>query len=115
MTQASTISNNILVFRQQMGLTQESLAQFLGVKREMISYYENGTREPSVEMLLKLADLFGCELEDLIEDNPEALNTCLAFAFRADELLAEDLKTIAEFKKIVKNYLTLSNLKLGIK
>src|SRR6476620_7079559 len=99
MTQASAISNNILVFRQQMGLTQEALAQFLGVKREMISYYENGTREPSVEMLLKLADLFGCELEDLIEDNPEALNTCLAFAFRADELQAQDLETIAEFKK----------------
>ncbi|WP_026903896.1 helix-turn-helix domain-containing protein [Pedobacter glucosidilyticus] len=113
MNHASILSKNIVAFRKHMGLTQDALAQFLGIHREMISYFESDSREPSAEILLKLADLFGCELEDLLEDNPEAINACLAFAFRAEELAAEDLATIAEFKKIVKNYLTLSNLKLG--
>ncbi|WP_304065250.1 helix-turn-helix domain-containing protein [Pedobacter glucosidilyticus] len=113
MSQTSVLSKNIVAFRKHMGLTQDALAQFLGVQREMISYFESGSREPSAEILLKLADLFGCDLEDLLEDNPEAINTCLAFAFRAEDLAVEDLATIAEFKKIVKNYLTLSNLKLG--
>jgi transcriptional regulator with XRE-family HTH domain len=96
-----------------MGLTQDALAKYLDISREMISYYETGVREMPVEALLKLGDLFGCELTDLLEDNPSALNACLAFAFRADQLEDQDLTTIAEFKKIVKNYLTLINLQVG--
>ena len=110
MNQNQTIGKNLRLFRDQMGLKQDAVAKFLGVQREVISYFENGTREASVENLIKLSDLYGCELSDLLEENPEALNACLAFAFRADQLEDEDLNTIAEFKKIVKNYLDLINI-----
>lgn len=110
MNQNKTIGSNIKELRKRMGLNQDALAKYLDVHREVISYYENGSRAIPVEELVKLADLFGCQISDLINENPEAFNTCLAFAFRADELQEKDLESIAEFKKIVKNYLKLINL-----
>lgn len=115
MIKNQSIGINIREFRQQMGLTQDALANYLNVKREMISYYETGSRETPVEELLKLSDLFGCELSDLLEENNESFNACLAFAFRAGQLEDEDLNAIAEFKKVVKNYLNLIDLKFGTK
>ena len=42
---------------------------------------------------------------DFYEENIAKVNANLAFAFRADELSGDDLKTIASFKKIAMNYL----------
>lgn len=43
--------------RKQMDLTQEQLAKMLGVKRAVISKYENGTIIPKIDMLQKIADV----------------------------------------------------------
>jgi transcriptional regulator with XRE-family HTH domain len=110
MNHNQTIGSNIKELRKRMGLNQDALAKYLEVHREVISYYENGSRTIPVEELMKLTDLFGCELSDLLNENPQALNACLAFAFRANELQEQDLESIAEFKKVVKNYLKLIKL-----
>lgn len=110
MNHNQTIGSNIKELRKRMGLNQDTLVKYLEVHREVISYYENGSRTIPVEELMKLTDLFGCELSDLLNENPQALNACLAFAFRANELQKQDLESIAEFKKVVKNYLKLIKL-----
>ena len=93
-----------------MNLNQDVLAKYLGVKREIISYYETGSRQAPLDILEKLADFFGVELVDLITDNKELLNIKLAFELRSEELKKEDLETIAGFKKIVLNYLKMQDL-----
>ncbi|ULQ55827.1 helix-turn-helix domain-containing protein [Flavihumibacter rivuli] len=90
--------------RQQYGYKQETVADYLGVKREMISYYENGTREPSLEALEKLADLFGVALDIFFSDNPDEVAAEMAFAFRADHLTAKDMENIATFRRVIRNY-----------
>ena len=72
------IAKNIQEFRKRMNLSQEDLAEYLGVKREMISYYENGSRPIAMDKLIKLSDLYVVEISDLIitqerDNNP--LNT----------------------------------------
>jgi transcriptional regulator with XRE-family HTH domain len=76
----------------------------------MISYYENGTREVPFEIISKLSDLYGIELELFYEENPEILNENIAFAFRTDGFDKNDLESIAEFKAIIKNYLKINRL-----
>ncbi len=39
-------------------LTQKQLASALGISKSTVSMYENGNRDPSFEMLKKLADYF---------------------------------------------------------
>ncbi|ATL46997.1 transcriptional regulator [Chitinophaga caeni] len=107
MTNADTI---IRTLREKFGYSQEVVANFLGVKREMISYYETGAREAPLEVLEKLADLFGVDLDIFFSDTMEAASTELAFAFRANEFNEKDLESIAAFRRVIKNYQRITNL-----
>jgi len=96
--------------REKLGYNQEAISNFLGIKREMVSYYENGKREIPLETLEKLANLFGVDLEIFFSESVEDASTDIAFAFRADDLSTKDLESIAEFRKIIKNYQRITNL-----
>ena len=52
--------------RSRCGMTQEFVAESLGVSRQAVSKWENGTADPSTSNLLKLAKLYGISPEDLI-------------------------------------------------
>jgi len=104
------IGVNVNKYRIAQGYTQDHLANLLGVSREQISNYENGIRNIPVTSLNKLADLFGIELEELLEENSTIATTNLAFAFRSQSITDTDIKSIAEFKRIVFNYLKMKNI-----
>lgn len=104
------IGKNIKTLREKMGLTQDALAGYLETSREQISYYENGQRNiPSVQ-LTELANLFCMDEYDFYEEDLTNRSINIAFAFRADELEPQDLKSIAQFKKIVRNYINMKNV-----
>ena len=48
-------------------MTQEFVAEHLGVSRQAVSKWENGTSDPSTSNLLALAKLFGITAEELLE------------------------------------------------
>ncbi|MCB9233933.1 MAG: helix-turn-helix transcriptional regulator [Bacteroidia bacterium] len=106
------IGENIQAIRTKMGLSQEALANLIGIHREALSYYENGTREPSLEVLSKIALFLNIELSALFEENAASRLVTQAFAFRAEELTPEDSESILEFRKIVQNYLKMSQAKM---
>ena len=49
-------------------MTQEFVAQALGISRQAVSKWENGTSEPTTTNLIALAKLFGVEPEDLLRE-----------------------------------------------
>jgi transcriptional regulator with XRE-family HTH domain len=63
---AVLITNNILKIRTEKGLTQAQLAERLNVQQSMISMIENEERNPSVDVLLKLASALGVTVDELI-------------------------------------------------
>ena len=99
---------NIKLYREKLGYSQEEMAQFLGINRVSLSQYETGDREIPLEVLNKSANLFGIELIDLLESNPDSATANIAFAFRAQNLTTEDLNSIAQFQKIVRNYMKMT-------
>lgn len=52
--------------RQQKGLTQKAVANYLNCSVGVYSRYETGDRQPSIECLLKLSDYFGVTVDYLI-------------------------------------------------
>ena len=52
--------------RTRCGMTQEFVAESMGVSRQAVSKWETGTADPSTSNLLKLAKLFGLTPEELI-------------------------------------------------
>ena len=53
-------------FRQQRGLTQQELAQELGMTRELIGHYERRCENPSIEFLLNFSKTMGISLDELL-------------------------------------------------
>jgi putative transcriptional regulator len=53
--------------RTERGLTQEELADRVGVTRQTILSIERGRYSPSIELALRLARLFGVPVESLFE------------------------------------------------
>ena len=48
-------------------MTQQELAERIGVRRETILHLENNRYNPSLEMALKIAQVFDLKIEDLFE------------------------------------------------
>lgn len=103
------IGNNIKEYRKSLGYNQDHLANYLAISREQISNYELGKREIPFENMEKLSNLFGIELEELLEDNTDIKRANLSFAFRSSEI-DSDIEAIANFKKVVLNYIKIDNL-----
>ena len=56
------ISKNLKDARIESGMKQEELAEQLFCKREVISYYENGKRNPDIQMLKLLSEYFNVSI-----------------------------------------------------
>lgn len=59
------MENHIAALRKQRRLSQEELAQAVGVSRQTITYLEVGKYTASLPLAFKLARYFGCSIEDL--------------------------------------------------
>ena len=62
------LSERIYKFRRKSGLSQEQLAEKIGVSRQAISKWESGTSAPELEKLLALSDCFSITLDELVKD-----------------------------------------------
>lgn len=54
------------MIRKEKNLNQLKVAMDLNISREALSYYENGKREPSLEMLNRLSEYFNVSIDYLI-------------------------------------------------
>ncbi len=63
---------NLAYFRKKSGITQEELAEQLFVTRQTVSRWENGSALPDVEMLVKLCELFSCDMDTLVRGDIDA-------------------------------------------
>lgn len=54
--------------RTRCKMTQEFVAESLGVSRQAVSKWESGVSEPSTSNLLALAKLFGVSAEELLKN-----------------------------------------------
>lgn len=49
--------------------TQREVAKLLGVKESSVSKWERGVAKPRADKLSTLAKLYGCSIEELLEDD----------------------------------------------
>ena len=54
---------NLKVLRREKGISQQTLADFLGISQQSINNYENKTIEPDIDMLKRMADYFGTTID----------------------------------------------------
>ncbi|MFH1880927.1 MAG: helix-turn-helix transcriptional regulator [Bacillota bacterium] len=101
------ISENLLRLRKDRKITQEELADFIGVTKASVSKWENGLSMPDVLLLPQLAAYFNVSLDALFGYEPQLsreqiqriyLDFAAAFATRPfEEVLAEVRATIRKY------------------
>lgn len=68
----SFFGTNIKKIRQVKGLSQKAFADLLDLNRGVISSYEEGRAEPKIETLLKVANHFSLDLDQLLTETLQA-------------------------------------------
>lgn len=66
------LNEKIYFYRKQAGLSQEGLAEQVGVSRQAVSKWELGEATPEVEKLLALAKAFGVTTDELLSQEEPA-------------------------------------------
>ena len=61
-----TLNENIKSLRNQLGINQVELAKRLNVSKQCVSNWENDNIQPSVDMLIKIADFFKVSTDYLL-------------------------------------------------
>lgn len=67
MAKESKIITNLKSVRESIGMTQQELADRIGIRRETILHLENNRYNPSLEMALKIAQVFDLQVEELFQ------------------------------------------------
>ena len=89
-----TFAECLQELREDRNISRKELAAFLNVSVSTLGMYEQGRREPNIDMLIKLADYFNVSLDFLVgrsADNEE----------RKNMLEALRLKIPQEYKDII--------------
>lgn len=67
-----TLGERLVALRTQRGLSQESLAEQLGVTRQSVSKWETDASLPDLEKLVKLSEVFAVSLDQLVKGESAA-------------------------------------------
>ena len=65
------LGEKIKKYRENKNMTQNEVADILGVKSATISKYESNTLEPNIESIKKLAEIFEIFIDELLKDEEE--------------------------------------------
>lgn len=58
--------NRIKFLREELHMTQQELADKLDGAKSTVAMYEKGDRKPSMEVLLKLSEIFDCSIDYIL-------------------------------------------------
>ena len=82
-----SINQNLRQLRLDCGMTQEQVAGKIGLTRQALSSYESGRTRPDIEMLMRLCEVYGTDLDAILYGTSRTLKavrrmkTCAAVLF----------------------------------
>jgi Zn-dependent peptidase ImmA (M78 family)/transcriptional regulator with XRE-family HTH domain len=95
------IAANLICYRKSLGLSQEQLAEQVGITRQSINNYENAKTLPDSKILSALATILGITLDDLLRSQGEGLPN---FRFRAHVSFDKNAQFVAQVLRMLQTY-----------
>ena len=99
---APKFGQRMAAFRVARGLSQRQLGEALGMTRDRVVYYERNARNPSLELVEKIAAFFSVSVAELLNDTakttrkPGPASQFAQLASRLDQLPRAQQKTVAQ-------------------
>lgn len=103
---------NLKKLRAKKGISQQTLANVIGVSQQSVNKYENHNVEPEIRALMAMADYFGTSVDYLIghTDIPNVIEAVHPHSLNAqEEAMMEGFRNLTEAERssilqIVENY-----------
>ncbi len=103
----TTLGNNIKKLREANEMTQQEVADFVGINRVALSYVETGVRDDlTMSELKKMANLFMIDASDLYDED-------LIIALPLKKVAPADREAVSHFYKIIRNYIKIKRLQVN--
>ena len=67
-----TFAENVKMLRKQAGMSQEQLAEKLGVSRQAVTKWETGAGIPDIENIMAISMLFDISIDDLLSNERDS-------------------------------------------
>lgn len=96
------INEKIKDLREKSKITQKEMADYLDVTQTYISKIESSERNLTFDLLLKISNLFICDMNELVDDNKDVRP--LLLPFRKKNFSVADLDSISNANKIILNF-----------
>lgn len=109
-----TIGNRIQKIRKEKGLTQEDLAEKLGVSAQAVSKWENDASCPDISLLPQLCRILGITTDALLSGKTETVTLVPAAQRKSLEELTMRIRVSSSEGDKVKVNLPMSLVKLGM-
>lgn len=96
------LAANMKLLRVSNGYTQTQLAKSLQVDRSVLALYETGRRNPDLEVIYKLAKIYGIRMESLLECDPVNIvgeSTYMKVCDKGERKLVETFRRLSAFSK----------------
>lgn len=71
----SEIASNLKYLRERKDFSVKEISAALGITERAYYNYEKGVREPSLNMLIKIANVYDCSLDDLVSNTASGKKT----------------------------------------
>ena len=68
------VNENIRFLRKKKGWTQEKFSNKIGIKRSLVGAYEEGRSDPRLNNLLKICEIFGISLDNILKNDVSNLS-----------------------------------------
>ncbi len=85
------------IIRKKKGLTQESVATYLGIATNTYSQYESGKRQPNIEILKKLSRYYNISIDSLVSGKVDLNSSHNSIAKKLSSLDQEKLTKITGY------------------
>ncbi len=99
-----SLGNRIKEQRKNKGLSQEKVAEFIGVSRQAVTKWETDQSAPSTENLFKLAELFETKVDMLLdseEEDKESLAEQIYHLYKTEEEKKEKEQMLKRKKNLL--------------
>ncbi len=118
--------DKLIMLRKKKGLSQEELAEKLGVSRQSVSKWESNNSYPETDKIVQICNIFDCSMDDLINENIDsienierknkntlniALDSFLEFITKTINMFC-DMKFISGLKCVIEIFILISILSI---
>ena len=96
-----SFGENVGYFRRQLNITQEELAEHLFVSRQTVSRWETDSTFPDVETIIKLCDIFKCDMDTLVRGDAQSCEEIKENSGKREVETIEEMKRALKEKRIL--------------